>query len=149
MSYGSIGGVTPATPRIGAFVEGVTLANPLSNRQVEELHQAAGGSTRFLFFRDQPMDVDAHKRFGRYFGELHIHPQHARTARAIPRFCRSMPDANSKRNINGEYWHSDVSLRRGAAGGPASSTSTRYRAAAARYDLCQPVRRLRSPVPCA
>ena len=39
MSYGTIG-VTPVTPRIGAYVEGVTLAKPLSNRQVEELHQA-------------------------------------------------------------------------------------------------------------
>jgi taurine dioxygenase len=39
MSYGTIG-ITPVTPRIGAYVEGVTLAKPLSNRQVEELHQA-------------------------------------------------------------------------------------------------------------
>jgi taurine dioxygenase len=39
MSYGTIG-VTPVTPRIGAYVEGLTLAKPLSNRQVEEVHQA-------------------------------------------------------------------------------------------------------------
>ena len=37
MSYGTIG-ITPVTPRIGAYVEGITLAKPLSNRQVEELH---------------------------------------------------------------------------------------------------------------
>ena len=39
MGYESIV-VTPVTPRIGANVEGITLAKPLSNRQVEELHQA-------------------------------------------------------------------------------------------------------------
>jgi len=39
MTYGTIG-VTPVTPRIGAYVEGVILAKPLRNRQVEELHEA-------------------------------------------------------------------------------------------------------------
>ena len=39
MGYETIA-VTPVTPRIGANVEGVTLGKPLSNRQVEELHQA-------------------------------------------------------------------------------------------------------------
>ena len=39
MSYGTIG-ITPVTPRIGAYVEGVILAKPLRNRQVEELHEA-------------------------------------------------------------------------------------------------------------
>ena len=72
MGYESIS-VTPVTPRIGANVEGVTLSKPLSNRQVEELHQALA-EHQVLFFRDQPLDVEAHKRFGRYFGELHIHP---------------------------------------------------------------------------
>ena len=70
MGYESIE-VTPVTPRIGANVAGLTRAKPLSNRQVEELHLALA-EHQVLFFRDQPMDVDAHKRFGRYFGELQI-----------------------------------------------------------------------------
>jgi alpha-ketoglutarate-dependent taurine dioxygenase len=37
MGYETIN-VTPVTPRIGAEVDGLTLAKPLSNRQVEELH---------------------------------------------------------------------------------------------------------------
>ncbi|MEN3375460.1 MAG: taurine dioxygenase, partial [Hyphomicrobiales bacterium] len=72
MGYQSIK-VTSITPRVGALVEGVTLANPLSNREVEELHQALA-EHQVLFFRDQAMDIEAHKRFGRHFGELHIHP---------------------------------------------------------------------------
>ena len=72
MGYETIN-VTPVTPRIGAEVDGLTLAKPLSNHQVEELHQALA-EHQVLFFRDQPLDVEGHKAFGRYFGDLHIHP---------------------------------------------------------------------------
>ena len=48
MGYETIN-VTPVTPRIGAEVDGLTLAKPLSNRQVEELHQALA-EYQVLFF---------------------------------------------------------------------------------------------------
>ena len=105
MDYESIR-VTPVTPRIGAMVDGIELAKPLSNRQVEDLHQALA-EHQVLFFRDQPIDVDAHKRFGRYFGELHIHPS-IPGPEGHPEILPIHTDANSKR-INGEHWHSDVS----------------------------------------
>ena len=105
MGYETIA-VTPVTPRIGATVEGLTLSSPLSNRQVEELHQALA-QHQVLFFREQPLDIDAHKRFGRYFGELHIHPSTPGPA-GHPEILPIHADAKSKR-INGEYWHSDVS----------------------------------------
>src|SRR5262245_4312889 len=56
MGYESIE-VTPMTPRIGASVAGIKLANPLSNREVDELHQALA-EHQVLFFRNQPMDVE-------------------------------------------------------------------------------------------
>ena len=105
MAYESIR-VTPITPRIGASIDGVALAMPLTNRQVDELHQALA-EHQVLFFRNQPIDVDAHKRFGRYFGELHIHPS-IPGPQGHPEILPIHTDANSKR-INGEYWHSDVS----------------------------------------
>lgn len=105
MDYESIR-VTPVTPRIGAMVDGIVLAKPLSNRQVEDLHQALA-EHQVLFFRDQPIDVDAHKRFGRHFGELHIHPS-IPGPEGHPEILPIHTDANSKR-VNGEYWHSDVS----------------------------------------
>jgi len=105
MSYETIS-VTPVTPRIGANIEGIALAKPLSNRQVEELHQALA-EHQVLFFRDQPLDEEAHKRVGRYFGELHIHPN-VPGPQGHPEILPIHADANSKR-INGEYWHSDVS----------------------------------------
>src|SRR3979490_478145 len=105
MNYESIE-VPPVTPRIGADIAGVTLAKPLSNRQVEELHQALA-EHQALFFRDQPRDVEGHKRLGRYFGELHIHPS-TPGPEGHPEILPIHADANSRR-INGEYWHSDVS----------------------------------------
>src|SRR6266699_605618 len=60
-----------------------------------------------LFFRDQPLDVEGHKAFGRYFGDLHIHPN-TPGPEGHPEILPIHADANSKR-IAGEYWHSDVS----------------------------------------
>jgi taurine dioxygenase len=105
MSYDTIM-VSPVTLRIGADVEGIELAKPLSNRQVEDLHQALA-EHQVLFFRNQILDVEAHKRVGRYFGELHIHPN-APAPEGHPEILPIHADANSKR-INGEVWHSDVS----------------------------------------
>src|SRR5690349_5241476 len=88
MSYETIN-VTPVTPRIGADVDGLTLVKPLSNRQVEELHQALA-EHQVLFFRDQPLDVESHKALGRCFGELHIHPN-TPGPEDIPKSLPSMP----------------------------------------------------------
>lgn len=105
MSFETIS-VTPVTPRIGAHVEGIRLAEPLSNRQVDELHRALAEHL-VLFFRDQPLDEESHKRLGRYFGELHIHPNMPGPD-GHPEILPIHADANAKR-INGEFWHSDVS----------------------------------------
>jgi alpha-ketoglutarate-dependent taurine dioxygenase len=105
MSYETIN-VTPVTARIGANIEGISLAKPLSNHQVEELHQALADHL-VLFFRNQPLDEESHKRLGRHFGDLHIHPNTPGPA-GHPEILPIHADANSKR-INGERWHSDVS----------------------------------------
>jgi alpha-ketoglutarate-dependent taurine dioxygenase len=98
--------VTPVTPRIGATVEGIALAEPLSNHQVDELHWALA-EYQVLFFRNQPLDEESHKRLGRYFGDLHIHPNMP-GPEGHPEILPIHADANAKR-VNGEFWHSDVS----------------------------------------
>ena len=98
--------VAPSTPRIGAEIGGIDLTRPLGNRQVDELHQALLDH-QVLFFRDQELDVDSHKRLGRYFGELHIHPN-TPGPEGHPEILPIHADATSKR-IAGERWHSDVS----------------------------------------
>ena len=105
MGYETIA-VNPVTPRIGAEIGGIELTRPLSNRQVDELHRALAEHL-VLFFRDQKLDLDAHKALGRHFGELHIHPN-VPGPPGHPEVLPIHADANSKR-IAGEYWHSDVS----------------------------------------
>lgn len=98
--------VDPLTPRIGAEVSGVDLAAPLSNQQVEDLH-AALAAHQVLFFRDQKIDLEQQKAFGRHFGKLHIHPNTPGPA-GHPEVLPIHADATSK-YIAGENWHSDVS----------------------------------------
>jgi taurine dioxygenase len=97
--------VRPVTPRIGAEVHGVDLSQPLGNHDLAGIHQALRDH-RVLFFRDQLLDHDAHKRFGRHFGELHVHPA-IPGPEGHPEILPVHTDANSHRTI-GDRWHSDV-----------------------------------------
>jgi taurine dioxygenase len=72
MAYETIQ-VKPLTPRIGAEISGINLNEPLGNQQFQEVHDALMEHS-VIFFRDQPLEVEQHKAFGRRFGELHIHP---------------------------------------------------------------------------
>jgi alpha-ketoglutarate-dependent taurine dioxygenase len=103
--------VTPLSPHVGAEISGVDLRAPLGNRQVSELHDALIRHL-VIFFHDQPIDFDAHKRFARYFGDLHIHVGGDGTASGKvdghPEIRRQHFDANSKR-VSGEVWHTDQS----------------------------------------
>jgi taurine dioxygenase len=98
--------VTPTTPNIGAEIAGIDLSRPLGNRQVDELHDALAAH-QVLFFRDQQLDYDSAKTFGRHFGDLHMHPN-TPGPDGHPEILPIHADANSKR-IAGERWHSDVS----------------------------------------
>ena len=104
MSYETIE-VNPVTPLIGAEVGRVDLSR-LSNRQYEEIHTALL-EHQVLFFRDQLLDLETHKAFGRHFGELHTHPG-APGAPGHPEVMPVHTDAKST-YIAGESWHSDVS----------------------------------------
>ena len=94
------------SPHLGAEVRDIDITRPLSNAQVDELHRALG-EFGILFFRDQKFDHDSQKQFGRYFGELDIHPNTPGPA-GHPEILPIHTDANGKR-IAGERWHSDVS----------------------------------------
>ena len=97
--------VKPVTRRIGAEVFGIDLGKPLSNRQTAELREALA-QHQVLFFRDQEMDHDAHKAFGRLFGELAIHSA-IPGIEGHPEIVAIHADADSK-FVAGENWHSDL-----------------------------------------
>ena len=64
--------ISALTPRIGAEVSGLDLRDPLTNSHAAALKQALADHL-VLFFRDQPIDHESHKRFGRAFGPLALH----------------------------------------------------------------------------
>lgn len=103
--------VMPSTPHIGAEIANIDLTNPLSNRQVQEVHEAL---LKFgvIFFRDQEINFEQHVAFARYFGQLHVHIGGDGTASQIldghPEIRRQHFDAKSKR-VAGERWHTDQS----------------------------------------
>ena len=103
--------VTSLSPHIGAEIAGLDLREPLSSRQVEEVHEALMRHL-VVFFRDQPIDFAAHKRFCGYFGEMHVHVGGDGTASSMveghPEIRRQHFNADSKR-VSGEVWHTDQS----------------------------------------
>lgn len=65
--------VRPLQPTIGAEVEGIDLAQPLSAAARDEI-KAAILAYKVVFFRDQNVDRDQHAAFARQFGPLYVHP---------------------------------------------------------------------------
>ncbi|MDB5414909.1 MAG: Taurine dioxygenase [Rubritepida sp.] len=94
------------SPHVGAEVQNIDITRPLPIAQVEELRRALG-ELGVLFFREQRFDHDSQKRFGRYFGELDIHPN-TPGPDGHPEILPIHADADAK-VIAGEKWHSDVS----------------------------------------
>ena len=99
--------VRRATPVVGAFVEGVDLAD-IDDETHAEINIALNRHC-VLFFRDQSLTVDDHIAFGRRFGELDVHPAAANAA-GREEILVIAADENSDR-ANGEAWHSDVSCQ--------------------------------------
>jgi taurine dioxygenase len=105
MDYDTIA-VRRLTPHIGGEVSGIDLQQPLSNRQVDDLHQALLDHG-VIFFREQPIDVPTLKHFGQRFGKLHVHSA-MKGMEEHPEVRLLHADANSK-HVAGEEWHTDLS----------------------------------------
>ena len=97
--------LTPLTPHIGAEIRGIDLSGPLDDSQLKEIRRAFL-DWMVLVFRDQDLDRDAHKRFARHFGTLHVHPMHG-TRSADPEILPVHTSRDSPYTA-GEGWHSDV-----------------------------------------
>ena len=92
--------VKPLSPHVGAEIGNIDLTKPLTPEQVKDL-TAALAKHGVIFFHDQPIDLEMHRRFARYFGELHIHVGGKGTAskpdEKYPEARRQHFDADSKR----------------------------------------------------
>lgn len=111
--------VEPLTPVIGAEIHGVDLSKALSTEQIAEI-RTAHAAFHVIYFRDQILSNDDHKRFARLFGALHVHPYHVKNAapdharsdkapfpQSDPEILIVKADQTSK-FVAGEGWHSDV-----------------------------------------
>lgn len=106
--YGSFR-VTPISPHIGAEIRGLDLSN-LSDAQLQDI-RAAWADWMVLVFRDQHLDREAHKAFGRHFGELHVHPMNHGRPGQDPELLIVKTNAESAYTA-GEAWHTDVTCEK-------------------------------------
>ena len=98
-------GVDSLTPHMGAEIDGVDLSQPLSNETFSEIYRA-WLDWKVLVFRDQHIDREQHKAFGRRFGRLHVHPmQHSYGG--DPEILRIKTTKDSAYTA-GNGWHTDV-----------------------------------------
>ena len=58
---------------LGAFIEGLDLSNPLSEKQFNQLYEALC-ENEVLFFRNQNLSHENHKQFASMFGQMQTHP---------------------------------------------------------------------------
>ena len=104
--------VAPITPVIGGEVSGLDLSQELNESQQAGLRQAFLDHS-VLVFRDQELGREDHKRAGRIFGELHVHPLNA--SRGIGDYDGRDPEilvvktTPESKYTAGNGWHTDVS----------------------------------------
>ena len=97
--------ITTLTPHIGAEIHGIDLSQPLGNDEFSAIYQA-WLDWKVLVFRDQTLDREQHKAFGRRFGSLHVHPmQHSYGG--DPEILSVKTTAKSAYTA-GDGWHTDV-----------------------------------------
>ena len=97
--------VAPLTPHLGAEVAGLDLSQPLSDAQLADMRRAFMDWS-VLVFRDQHLDREDHKRFGRYFGALHTHPMNY-SRDGDPEILKIRTTADSAYTAD-DGWHTDV-----------------------------------------
>lgn len=97
--------VEPVSGALGAEVAGVDLGEPLDADVVGAIRQALLDHG-VIFFRDQALDVTAHKRLARCFGDIFIHPFLISDDPEIVTVERNPGDAR----IVGEEWHADTTM---------------------------------------
>ncbi len=107
--------IAPVAGALGADVHGVDLAEPMDDETFEQVHRAFLEHC-VLFFRQQHLTPEQHKRFASRFGTLNVHPYIA----GLPEHPEVMEFVKEPHetgyNVGGK-WHSDTTfLERPALG---------------------------------
>ena len=97
--------VKPLSGACGAEVFGVDLSKPLDDETFDDIKRAFV-ENQVIFFRDQDIDEDQHKDFGRRFGTLNIHPRYL-PLEGHPEIFPIRKDPEHTKNVGG-VWHHDL-----------------------------------------
>ena len=92
---------------LGVEIFGVDLSTDLSDETFGEIRRAFL-EHQVVFFRDQTLTPEQHKRFGRRFGPLNIHP-YVTGMEGHPEILEIIKEPEDKLNFGGG-WHSDMSF---------------------------------------
>ena len=92
---------------IGVEISNVDLSRELSDVTIGEIRQALLDHC-VVFFRDQDLSVEAHKRLARCFGEIFVHPNF-NTGDHDPEVVTIVRKPGDTR-IVGEEWHTDTTM---------------------------------------
>ena len=107
--------VRPLSYALGAEIQGVDLARPLSNSEFDQIHRTFLDKG-ILLFRDQKITREQHIAFSRRFGELDDHASLPRDRHPdYPELLlvTNIPKDNGKPSdskYTGQQWHSDLSF---------------------------------------
>jgi taurine dioxygenase len=99
--------VHPISGALGAELTGVTLADDLDAKTVAAIRQALLDHC-VIFFREQELNVEQHKRLARKFGEIFIHPNYKGTG-PDPEIVEVIRNPGDTRMI-GDEWHTDTTM---------------------------------------
>jgi taurine dioxygenase len=109
--------VRPLTPRFGAEITGVTLADALDDPVFRAIHRAFL-RYQVLLFPPQEVPPAAHVRLARCFGEVQIHVMNQYHSDGFPELYR-LSNLDEEGRPNGKHpdrgtmaWHTDGSWRR-------------------------------------
>ena len=106
MTYTTIT-VKPLSPHLGAEIEGIDLAKPLSAAQFDDIH-AAFLKHHVIFFHNQQLTPEQHIAFGKRWGTLNIHP-YVKGMADHPEILEIIKEPSERINFGGG-WHSDMSF---------------------------------------
>src|SRR5580698_6604606 len=107
--------VRPLSHALGAEIQGVDLAQPLSNSEFDQIHRTFL-ERGILLFRDQKITREQHIAFSRRFGELDRHDSLPRDRHPdYPELLlvSNIPEEGGKESASkytGQQWHSDMSF---------------------------------------
>ena len=105
----TLANIIPITPTIGAEITGISVADAVTDLELRRQLEQALLDHHVLVFRDQTVDREQHKAFGRLFGDLHVHPsKRGPDVKGDREIFHVKADADTTKN-NGGRWHMDVS----------------------------------------